>query len=186
MKKTSRFLSLLLAAAMLLTMVPAASAEGAKYTTATTAEGWIKVVNEGGATLGYMPDSGVSLLEVDGYAFKDSNRNGTLDAYEDWRLDTDTRAADLAAQIPVDQIAGLMLLSTNGGRGQSLSDAWKADMQEGVRTYDGSAHALATAGEAEGGTIAVRTRGGEDLGAMTADEFIAKALVEIATKHRDN
>ena len=142
MKKTSRFLSLLLAAAMLLTMVPAASAEGAKYTTATTAEGWIKVVNEGGATLGYMPDSGVSLLEVDGYAFKDSNRNGTLDAYEDWRLDTDTRATDLAAQIPVDQIAGLMLLSTNGGRGQSLSDAWKADMQEGVRTYDGSAQSV--------------------------------------------
>ena len=38
----------------------------------------------------------------------------------------------------------------------------------------------------ENGTVSVRTRGGEDLGAMTADEFIAKALVEIATKQRDN
>ena len=38
----------------------------------------------------------------------------------------------------------------------------------------------------ENGTVSVRTRSGEDLGAMTADEFIAKALVEIATKHRDN
>ena len=38
----------------------------------------------------------------------------------------------------------------------------------------------------ENGTVSVRTRGGEDLGAMTADEFIAKALVEIATKKRDN
>ncbi len=37
----------------------------------------------------------------------------------------------------------------------------------------------------ENGTVSVRTRGGEDLGAMTADEFIAKALVEIATKKRD-
>ena len=142
MKRTSRFLSLLLAAAMLLTLAPTAMAEGAKYTTTTTAEGWIKVVNEGGVTLGYSPDSGVTLLEVDGYAFKDSNRNGELDAYEDWRLDTETRAADLAAQLPVDQIAGLMLLSTNGGRGQTLSDAWKADMQEGVRTYDGSAQSV--------------------------------------------
>ena len=37
----------------------------------------------------------------------------------------------------------------------------------------------------ENGTVSVRTRTGEDLGAMTADEFIAKALVEIATKKRD-
>ena len=38
----------------------------------------------------------------------------------------------------------------------------------------------------ENGTVSVRTRSGEDLGAMTVEEFIAKALVEIATKHRDN
>ncbi len=37
----------------------------------------------------------------------------------------------------------------------------------------------------ENGTVSVRTRTGEDLGAMTAEEFIAKALVEIATKKRD-
>ena len=38
----------------------------------------------------------------------------------------------------------------------------------------------------ENGTVSVRTRTGEDLGAMTAEEFIAKALVEIATKKRDD
>ena len=38
----------------------------------------------------------------------------------------------------------------------------------------------------ENGTVSVRTRTGEELGAMTAEEFIAKALVEIATKKRDN
>ena len=37
----------------------------------------------------------------------------------------------------------------------------------------------------ENGTVSVRTRTGEDLGAMTLEEFIAKALVEIATKKRD-
>jgi len=37
----------------------------------------------------------------------------------------------------------------------------------------------------ENGTVSVRTRTGEDLGAMTADEFLAKALLEIATKKRD-
>ncbi|MBQ5841212.1 MAG: hypothetical protein IIW40_04580 [Clostridia bacterium] len=36
----------------------------------------------------------------------------------------------------------------------------------------------------ENGTVSVRTRGGEDLGAMTADEFIAKCLLQIATKEK--
>ncbi len=38
----------------------------------------------------------------------------------------------------------------------------------------------------ENGTVSVRTRGAEDLGAMTPDEFIAKCLMEIATKKKDN
>ncbi len=37
----------------------------------------------------------------------------------------------------------------------------------------------------ENGTVSVRTRTGEDLGAMTPDEFIAKCLLEIATKKKD-
>ncbi len=37
----------------------------------------------------------------------------------------------------------------------------------------------------ENGTVSVRTRGGEDLGAMTPDDFIAKCLMEIATKKKD-
>ena len=47
---------------------------------------YIIVKNQGGATLGYSKTSGVTLLEVDGFAFKDLNKNGTLDKYEDWRL----------------------------------------------------------------------------------------------------
>ncbi|MBE6927565.1 MAG: threonine--tRNA ligase [Ruminococcaceae bacterium] len=37
----------------------------------------------------------------------------------------------------------------------------------------------------ENGTVSVRTRSGEDLGAMTPDEFMAKCLLEIATKKKD-
>ena len=37
----------------------------------------------------------------------------------------------------------------------------------------------------ENGTVSVRTRGGEDLGAMTPDAFMAKCLMEIATKKKD-
>ena len=41
------------------------------------------------------------ILEADGYQFIDLNGNGALDAYEDWRLDADTRAADLVSQMTV-------------------------------------------------------------------------------------
>ena len=37
----------------------------------------------------------------------------------------------------------------------------------------------------EHGTVSVRTRKGDDLGAMTPDEFIAKCLMEIATKNKE-
>lgn len=42
-----------------------------------------------------------TIIEVDGYQFIDLNGNGSLDAYEDWRLDADTRAADLVSQMTV-------------------------------------------------------------------------------------
>ena len=40
-----------------------------------------------------------SIIEVDGYQFIDLNANGELDVYEDWRLDAETRADDLVAQM---------------------------------------------------------------------------------------
>lgn len=54
----------------------------------------------------------VSILEVDGYRFKDLDRNGSLDAYEDWRLSPEARAKDLVARMTVEQKAGFMLIST--------------------------------------------------------------------------
>lgn len=42
-----------------------------------------------------------TVIEADGYQFIDLNGNGSLDVYEDWRLDADTRAADLVSQMTV-------------------------------------------------------------------------------------
>ncbi len=80
------------------------------------------VTNEGGATLGYASSSGVSILTNRGFAFKDLNKNGSLDQYEDWRLPVNLRANDLASKMSIEQIAGLMLYSRHqaipaGGRG---------------------------------------------------------------------
>ena len=70
-----------------------------------------RIENIGGQTLGYSPNSGVKILSVDGLAFKDLNKNGKLDRYEDWRKPVAERAKDLASQMTLDQIAGLMLYS---------------------------------------------------------------------------
>jgi beta-glucosidase len=80
------------------------------------------VHNEGGAILGYSPTSGVKIITSRGFAFKDLNKNGKLDDYEDWRLSVQERAKDLASQMTIDQMAGLMLYSGHqsipaGGRG---------------------------------------------------------------------
>ena len=70
-----------------------------KWSEEKTADGWMLVKNEGGATLGYHPASGIKLIQVDGFAFKDLDKDGKLDGYEDWRNDAETRAADLASQL---------------------------------------------------------------------------------------
>jgi beta-glucosidase len=69
------------------------------------------VQNKGGQTLGYSPKSGVKIIQVNSFAFKDLNKNGTLDIYEDWRKPVAERAKDLAAKMSVEQMAGLMLYS---------------------------------------------------------------------------
>ncbi|WP_159888621.1 glycoside hydrolase family 3 protein [Paenibacillus puerhi] len=81
---------------------------------AAATEGTIRYIrNEGGAMLGYSEESGVSLIEADGFAFKDLSRDGKLDPYEDWRLPAEVRAKDLASRMSIEQIAGLMLYSAH-------------------------------------------------------------------------
>ena len=58
------------------------SCDGQRWTEHTVGN-FVLVEQRGGPTLGYSPTSGIHLLTVDGYAFKDLNRNDTLDPYED-------------------------------------------------------------------------------------------------------
>ncbi len=69
------------------------------------------VVQKDGPALGYSPESGVKIIEVDGKYFKSFDGSGKLLPYEDWRLPMEERAADLAKRMTIDEIAGLMLYS---------------------------------------------------------------------------
>lgn len=132
---------------------------GPKYTLEDQGETTM-VLNKGGQTLGYAPASGVTLIEKNGFAFKDLNKNGELDKYEDWRLPVDERAQDLASLMSVEQIAGLMLYSAHqsipaGGRrggsyngkpyAESGADPWDlSDDQRDFLTNDHLRHVLVT------------------------------------------
>ena len=50
----------------------------------------------------------VQILTEGDYQFKDLNKNGALDAYEDWRLPMEERIADLVSQMTLEEKAGLM------------------------------------------------------------------------------
>ncbi len=54
----------------------------------------------------------VKILDQDGYQFKDLNKNGELDRYEDWRLSADERSGDLLSKMSVDEKAGFMLINS--------------------------------------------------------------------------
>ncbi|HBU78381.1 MAG TPA: beta-glucosidase [Muricauda sp.] len=137
--------------------------------TKETKEGFNLVKNENGATLGYSQDSGVSILTVDQMAFKDLNKNGTLDPYEDWRLTADERAKDLASKMSVEQIAGLMLYSahqsipgggnsffgavTYNGKPYKESGAKPSDLSDAQKKFlleDNLRHVLITSVESPG------------------------------------
>lgn len=76
-------------------------------------DGYNLITQKDGATLGYSSTSGINIIYEDGYAFKDLNRDGKLDIYEDWRQPIEKRVDDLVSKLSIEEIAGLMLYSNH-------------------------------------------------------------------------
>jgi beta-glucosidase len=87
----------------------------------------------------------VSVLEKHGLKFKDLNKNGKLDKYEDWRLTSEERSRDLLSKMSVEEKAGFMLINSLnmvGSRRAESSDGKLAasDLEEsGAATNLGGA-----------------------------------------------
>lgn len=117
------------------------AAQGAGYTETETEYGYNLIEQDGGATLGYSPDSGLQIIEVDGFAFKDFEGTGELVDYEDWRLTAEERAEDLASRLSIEQIAGLMCFSAHQ---RSLEDNYSVT-DEQKEFLDGNVRAVLNA-----------------------------------------
>ncbi len=53
-----------------------------------------------------------TIITVAGLRFKDLNRNGQLDPYEDWRLTVEQRSKDLLTRMSMEEKVGFMLISS--------------------------------------------------------------------------
>ncbi len=68
-------------------------------------------------------------LEADGLLFRDLNKNGELDVYEDWRQDTDARVADLLSQMTMDEKAGTLIFACIAGSNGSTVTDFNAEVE---------------------------------------------------------
>jgi beta-glucosidase len=97
------------------------------------------------------------LLTIDGLTFKDLNRNGKLDPYEDWRLSADERTRDLVQRMSLEELAGVMvhgtlpssgaMASLGGGREYDLAKVHQMIEEQHVNSFitrlNGTAQLLA-------------------------------------------
>ena len=108
------------------------------------------------------------ILEVRGQRFRDLNRSGTLEPYEDWRLAPDARARDLVARMTLEEKAGAMMHST----------ARTAGAMEGAGVgagYDTAANRTLIAGANVNSLV---TRLGGEPSALAAQDNLLQEIAE--------
>ena len=131
-----RILSLLIAAMLLLGMVPAMAESAVEYIPApytvadleSANDAYFPPVvyeNENGPSIGVTM---VGVLKVDGLYFKDANNNQQLDTFEDWRLDSNTRAEALVLTLTNNQKASYIFNNLYcNPQGKTLADITNED-----------------------------------------------------------
>ena len=67
-----------------------------------------------------------AIIEKHGKKFKDLNKNGKLDKYEDWRLTSEERSRDLLSKMSLEEKAGFMVINS-----LNMVGTTRADQSEG-------------------------------------------------------
>jgi beta-glucosidase len=150
----------------------------------------------------------VSILEKRGLKFKDLNKNGKLDKYEDWRLTPEERSKDLLSKMSVEEKAGFMLINSLNMVGARAAEASEgklsaSDLSEGggrpqsgggrggdqAANRQGAPGAGAPAGNRAGGNRAGgfgaggMGAGGERIAGMGGSAGTKKVVTEFHNRH---
>ena len=75
----------------------------------------------------------VKIIRVAGLPFKDLNKNGVLDPYEDWRKTPQERAADLLKRMNLDEKVGVMMHGTAPAAGGTAGMGSRYDLAQASR-----------------------------------------------------
>lgn len=137
-KLLKRVMALTLAAMLLVTCAALAEEEDTPTVEVST------VVQEYEGRQVVLKTADLDLIEADGYQFKDMNKNGQLEPYEDWRLTAEERAEDLLGlmsdKAKAAQMAHMTLVT--------LKESWFNDLDIGFAlTYTYFAESKETAVE---------------------------------------
>lgn len=101
-----------------------------------------------------------SIIEKRGLKFKDLNKNGKLDKYEDWRLTPEERSQDLLSKMSVEEKAGFMLINSLNMVGTRAAEASEGKLKASDLTEGGGR----SQGGGEGGFGQNRNREGAPAG----------------------
>jgi beta-glucosidase len=107
----------------------------------------------------------VAIIEKRGLKFKDLNKNGKLDKYEDWRLTPEERSKDLLSKMSVEEKAGFMLINSLNMVGTRAAEASEGKLKASDLSEGGGQ----TQGGGEGGFGQNRNRQGTPAGAPAGD-----------------
>lgn len=115
-----------------------------------------------------------TILKVNGFQFKDLNKNGQLDKYEDWRLSPDERSKDLLSKMSVEEKAGFMLINSLNMVGTRAAESSEGKLNASDLSEDGggSGSGQNRPANAEQGRQGARSEG-RDGGQRPEGAFIA-------------
>jgi beta-glucosidase len=144
----------------------------------------------------------VQIIEKRGLKFKDLNKNGKLDKYEDWRLTPEVRSKDLLSKMSVEEKAGFMLINSLNMVGTRAAEASEgklkaSDLSEGSSRSQGGgeggvgqnrnrqgAPQVAPAGDRQGARQGAAGGNGERIAAMgSTGGGTKKVVTEFHNRH---
>jgi beta-glucosidase len=145
----------------------------------------------------------VSIIEKHGLKFKDLNKNGKIDKYEDWRLISEERSKDLLSKMSIEEKAGFMLINSANMVGSRAAEASggklaASDLSEGGmdqfggggggggfgqnRLPQGTSDTTRAGGRARAGG-GTRDANGERIANMNNSASTAKVIKEFHNRH---
>lgn len=135
----------------------------------------------------------VAILEKHGLKFKDLNKNGKLDRYEDWRLTTTERSQDLLSKMSLEEKVGFMLINSanpvglraaegSGGK-LSASDLSETGMGFGAGGFGRNRSREDTSARRREGRPGQGNQSGERIANMNNSAGTAKVIKEFHHRH---